>query len=134
MYQKAMLFQDEDMASKIMATKDPKKQKGYGRKVANFDGLKWDLEKVRIVEEGNYHKFMHPAEGGEGDKLRLMLLETGARKLYEASPFDRIWGIGFHALNAEAFESAWGENLLGKAIESTRATIQRELAEKGHSV
>lgn len=126
MYHKAMFFGDQEIAKKIMATKEPKKQKGFGRKVANFDAKMWDLEKSRVVEEGNYHKFMHSLV--QRENLKAMLLATGDRALVEASPFDRVWGIGYKAEDAEANKPYWGDNLLGKALEATRGKIREEEA------
>ena len=36
--------------------------------------------------------------------------------IVEASPEDRIWGIGYSERNAMANIADWGENLLGKMI------------------
>jgi len=97
------------------------------------------LDKSRIVEEGNWHKFTNAKESSEMQKL---LLATGERELVEvrltdmlenlsfadeqkSSPFDRIWGVGFDAANAEANWDSWGENLLGKALMNVRARIRK---------
>ncbi|PSK55989.1 hypothetical protein B9Z65_4867 [Elsinoe australis] len=123
MMEKARLFKDEEAAEKMRKTKVPKEHQALGRKVKNYDGKVWDQHKSKIVEEGNYHKFTKtPA----GDKLREKLLETGDRELVEASPYDRIWGVGFWADEASASRLAWGENLLGKAITNVRERIKKE--------
>ena len=44
----------------------------------------------------------------------------------QASPKDRIWGVGFDAANAEANRDGWGENRLGKAIMNVREKLQKE--------
>lgn len=95
MYKKAILFDDQDIADKIVLEPEPKKQKALGRKVKGFDDKTWNAERETIVEEGNWWKFTRP----KGD-LRKMLLETGDRLLVEASPYDRIWGVGYDAANA----------------------------------
>ncbi|PNS20780.1 hypothetical protein CAC42_2711 [Sphaceloma murrayae] len=46
--------------------------------------------------------------------------------IYKASPYDRIWGVGFKAQVAEENRGGWGENLLGKAIMKTRERLRRE--------
>ena len=80
MYRKALLFNDHETATKILQTSSPAIQKKLGREVKGFHAGTWDREKERIVEEGNWCKFMH-AEGGTG--LRDKLLETGERELVE---------------------------------------------------
>ncbi|KAI8630600.1 DUF1768-domain-containing protein [Xylariaceae sp. FL1651] len=58
--------------------------------------------------------------------FRDVLLATGTRELVEASPFDRIWGIGFAAKNAEGKRQKWGMNLLGKCLMEVREQFRRE--------
>jgi ribA/ribD-fused uncharacterized protein len=80
-------------------------------------------DKLRIVEEGTYHKF---TISEDAENLRNMLLATGERELAEASSLDRIWGIGFAEGNAGANRHRWGENLLGKALMSVRERLRDE--------
>ena len=47
----------------------------------------------------------------------------------KASPYDRIWGIGFSAANAGANTDHWGENLLGKALMRVRDRLQTKEAD-----
>ena len=56
MHQKAVLFGDEAMATKILKSDDPKEQKALGRKVSNFDQDKWKEECRKIVKAGNLAK------------------------------------------------------------------------------
>jgi hypothetical protein len=44
----------------------------------------------------------------------------------QASPTDRIWGIGFGAAEAEENRGEWGENRLGEAITKVRERLRRE--------
>ncbi|KAL8715682.1 MAG: hypothetical protein Q9225_006320 [Loekoesia sp. 1 TL-2023] len=120
MYHKAVLFKDLETGNQIMLADTPKKQKALGRKVKNFDGETWNAHREKIVEEGNWNKFCNSKEG---TKLRDMLAETGDRELVEASPFDRIWGIGYGANTADANRDGWGENLLGLALMRVRDRI-----------
>jgi ribA/ribD-fused uncharacterized protein len=80
MYHKALLFEDTKVAQKIMAEPNPRKQKALGRKVKNFDDKKWEEEREKIVEEGNWYKFTCAKEG-----LKEKLLSTGDRELVEVS-------------------------------------------------
>jgi len=119
MYSKAVLFNDPDTAAEIMKTMNPSTQRALGRKVRNFTDVTWAENRSRIVEEGSYWKF-------KKDPSRL--LETGDREMVEASPRDRIWGIGFGPKNADAGKrDKWGMNLLGKALMEARDRLRREL-------
>ncbi|KAK5117974.1 hypothetical protein LTR62_004018 [Meristemomyces frigidus] len=123
MIEKARLFGDEETAKKMMGTTVPAEHQALGRKAQGFNREKWDQHKSRIVEEGNYHKFTKCKEKPE---MREMLLATGERELVEASPTDRIWGVGFGAADAEANREKWGENRLGKAMMVVRERLRKE--------
>ena len=56
MHQKAVLFGDDAMATKILKSSDPKEQKALGRMVSNFDPDKWDSECRKIVKAGSMAK------------------------------------------------------------------------------
>ena len=119
MAEKAKLFGDEEIRNEILSTDDPRKCKALGRKVKNFDKTVWDKEKRSIVGRGNTRKFL------QNSALRDFLLSTDDKVLVEASPRDRIWGIGLGKNNPDALEpSKWrGENLLGFALMSVRDFI-----------
>ena len=52
--------------------------------------------------------------------------------LVKASPYDRIWGIGFSAANADERQEEWGQNLLGQAMMRARARLRAEEAMEGN--
>ncbi|KAH7026693.1 uncharacterized protein B0I36DRAFT_331157 [Microdochium trichocladiopsis] len=58
--------------------------------------------------------------------FRDVLLQTGNKELVEASPMDRIWGVGFGAANAGANRGRWGLNLLGKCLMKAREQFLEE--------
>ncbi|KAF2084778.1 DUF1768-domain-containing protein [Saccharata proteae CBS 121410] len=118
---KARCFGDEETAAQILRATTPAEHKALGRKVKDFDRQVWDQHKSRIVEEGNWHKF---TRNKEQSQLAELLLKTGERELVEASPYDRIWGIGFDRNQAEEKRDEWGENLLGKALMSVRRRLK----------
>lgn len=125
MHQKGVLFAPDDpVTQQILAPSGPvpgpKAIKALGRKVPNFDEEVWKKERSRIVVQGNYYKFT------QNPDLKAQLLETGDRELVEASPLDRIWGVGFGAKNVPARRAKWGLNLLGKALMEVRDRIRRE--------
>ncbi|MCJ1438452.1 hypothetical protein MMC27_007842 [Xylographa pallens] len=122
MYHKAMLFKDTETADKIMLATVPEEYQRLGRKAKGFNRALWDQHKAKIVEEGNWYKFTETKTENLGQKL----LETGDRELVEASPSDRIWGVGFKAHDAEANRDKWGQNLLGEAIARVRARMRSQ--------
>ncbi len=63
--------------------------KSLGRKVKGFGDATWVANRERIVLEGNLLKFRQIEE------LKKKLLATGDKVIVEASPRDRIWGVGF---------------------------------------
>lgn len=89
------------------------------------------LDRESIVEEGNWHKFTHSENYAE---LKRQLLATGDKLLVEASPYDRIWGVGFKAADADANRAKWGLNLLGKALMRVRYRIRQMEAEEAAKV
>lgn len=119
MYEKALLFGDQETAQKILKADHPSKAKKLGREVKGFNPKKWDEHKLDIVIKGNYLKFT------QKEKLKEILLSTEGTRMVEASPYDKIWGIGLDEDDAKKVsESSWpGENLLGKALDEVRTTI-----------
>lgn len=119
MVAKALTFNDCETASKIMCAEWPRQQKALGRKVKNFNEEKWDKHKKDIMTAALLYKF------NQNVYLREALLSTGDRLLVEASPKDKIWGIGLSediAVNTQ--ECHWpGQNLLGKALVNVRNMI-----------
>ncbi len=116
---KAMLFKDKEMLNEILKNHDPKTIKALGRKVKNFDESIWIENRVEIVKTGNIEKF------SQNENLKQFLLSTGEKILVEASPFDRVWGIGMGKDNENIYNPLmWkGENLLGFSLMSVREKI-----------
>jgi len=123
MAHKAELFGDTAMREAILNADSPGKAKALGRKVRDFDEAVWLEHRWDIVVEANMLKF------GQNERLREYLLTTGDKVIVEASPFDRIWGIGMAASHAEAYDPAkWkGLNLLGFALMDVRERLRTEL-------
>jgi ribA/ribD-fused uncharacterized protein len=117
---KALLFGDADAAGRIRAAPHPGAAKELGRQVRGFEEKHWAERRFDLVITGNMAKFdQHP-------ELRDFLLRTGNRVLVEASPRDRIWGIGLAADDDRATSPAhWlGLNLLGFALIEVRHRVQ----------
>ncbi|CAG7656262.1 NADAR family protein [Actinacidiphila bryophytorum] len=113
---KARLFGDQDAERRALAATHPKAAKDVGRSVRGFDDAVWQRERFALVAEGSRHKF------GQHADLRDFLLATAGRVLVEASPLDRVWGIGLAADDERAADPArWrGLNLLGFALMDAR--------------
>lgn len=121
MYNKALLFDDKNIANEILNTNHPKAIKELGRKVKNFNDEAWDKMKYKIVFTGNYYKF------SQNTDLRNFLLSTKNKVLVEASPYDKVWGIKMR-YDDENIENPFfwkGENLLGFALMQVRDEIKR---------
>ena len=122
MYEKAVVFGDEETAMKILFEgKDPKKAKTLGRQVKNYDDNVWKQVRYQIMVYANMHKYL------QNKDLRELLLnpEFDGKKWVEASPLDGIWGIKCDEATAKDDESNWnGENLLGKALNEVRAILK----------
>ena len=119
MAEKAKLFGDNKTRTEILNTSNPGKCKVLGQKVKNFSKAVWDENKENIVMKGSNAKFM------QNSALRTFLLSTGDKVLVEASPTDRIWGIGLGKNNPDALDpTKWrGKNLLGFTLMNTRDWI-----------
>ncbi len=116
---KARLFADESMRLQILRAETPGKAKALGRKVRPFDDTVWKARCLELVTAGNVAKF-------STEPYRRFLLSTGDKILVEASPRDRIWGIGMGAKNENApHPSRWrGQNLLGFALMAAREQLR----------
>lgn len=119
MVHKARLFEDEAARERVLAAASPGEAKKAGRTVRGFIDEVWTEHRLGIVTRGSVHKF------GQDEALRGYLLGTGERVLVEASPLDRIWGIGLAADDPRAADPAtWrGLNLLGEALMAARAEL-----------
>ncbi|MEU9115831.1 NADAR family protein [Streptomyces sp. NPDC048483] len=119
---KARLFADAEAERHAISASHPKQAKDAGRKVRGFDEAVWQRHRFDLVVEGNLHKF------GQDAALRAFLLGTHARVLVEASPMDRVWGIGLASDDERAADPArWrGLNLLGFALMEARQRLGEE--------
>ncbi|NOK39389.1 NADAR family protein [Corallococcus exercitus] len=121
---KARLFGDTRVLDQVLRAAAPKQHKALGRKVSPFDAALWERERERIVYEGNHAKFTQHRH------LLEALLATRGTVLVEASPLDRIWGVGLNAEDPRIQDpSTWrGLNLLGNVL--TR--LREDLLAQGH--
>jgi ribA/ribD-fused uncharacterized protein len=124
MYCKAARFHDTVRQARILATSSPKEQKQLGKETLGFWNESWDEVKSAVVVAGNIAKF------GQNEDLKRKLLDTGDRLLCEAASHDRVWGIGYTAIDAMSHQNDWGENRLGKALMVVREHFKNEEAHR----
>ena len=110
------------MAAKILASYNPVQQKKLGRQVRNFDEQTWTDQCRTIVKDANRAKFSQYAS------LLDTLRATKGTILVEASPRDRIWGIGLGVNNPKALrKTKWrGKNWLGYILTELREELCAE--------
>jgi ribA/ribD-fused uncharacterized protein len=122
MSQKAILFKDELALRKIMEATNPYDQKAYGRNVEFFEVGVWEAVAKDIVFKGNYEKFTQHAD------LKELILSTGDKTLVEASPYDKLWGIGIVETDPRALNRyQWpGRNWLGEVLTNVKNKIKKE--------
>jgi len=123
MYKKAMLFNDTGIASLIMATDSPKKQKELGRQVHGFIVEIWEQVARDVVFRANMAKFT------QDEFLIQTIADTEGTLIVEASPFDKIWGIGLDEATAKVtpIEQWKGRNWLGLVLTEVRESFENLL-------
>lgn len=122
MAHKAKLFNDKYRFEQILKTESPMRCRALGRKVINFDERVWRREAREIVKQGLRLKFRDPI-------LRTCLLKTDNATLVEASPTDKIWGVGMAADNTDINNpEKWkGTNWLGQCLMEVREEMKKEI-------
>ena len=120
MWYKADFFKDEVTRKKLEITMTAREAKNLGREVANYNEQLWECVRYGYMVYVNYLKYT------QNDDLKQKLLDTKNKVLVEASPIDRIWGVGLAANNPLILdEKNWtGRNLLGKSLMKVRTLIQ----------
>lgn len=122
MAKKAEVFEDYEIQEKILKSNNPRDIKALGRKIKNFTEEKWNEHKIPIVAQGSYLKFT------QNKSLLDEMMEDKDLILVEASPYDRIWGIGLAPDNDDVLDiNKWnGQNLLGVCLTLAREQILKE--------
>ena len=116
MYKKAILFEDFDIAGKILNTDDVLYIKELGRIVSNYNENYWNGVRQVVVFEGLMAKF------SQNEDIKKQLKLTKNSILAECAVKDKIWGIGLSMNNPDRFDiSKWkGKNLLGYTLMMVR--------------
>ena len=117
---KARLFGDAAALEAILVAATPAEAKKLGRQVQGFVEAVWKQHCSSIVVRASLLKF------GQNPQLGSFLLASADSVIVEASPRDRIWGIGMSQNNPAARDPQhWrGQNLLGFALMTARRQLQ----------
>jgi len=118
MYLKAAFFGDWKIAKEIEESSGPKDAKSLGRLVEGFSEEEWEKVRYEVMFNAVYHRSFHDS------KFKSMILKEEWKNLefVEASPYDRIWGIGMKETDPDVNNrKKWrGLNLLGKSLTELR--------------
>lgn len=120
MYQKALLFEPDniELHQQILNETNPTIVKKLGRNIKNYNEDIWNELRYNKMKDGLRLKF------NQNDNLKIKLINTGNKILYEASKYDKIWGIGFYANEAiNKNKKIYGQNLLGKCLMEIRTEL-----------
>jgi ribA/ribD-fused uncharacterized protein len=114
------MFGDAATQEKILKTSSPKTVKALGKKVVGFKEDEWTEKKDGIMAAALKAKFMqHP-------ELLKKLRDTGMRRIAEADPRGKYWGIGTSSDTSKAKDpERWpGKNKLGSLLEALRSELK----------
>ncbi len=131
MWQKANFFGDTETCVKIAlhaaARGHPRDVKALGRLVKGYNDKAWTCVREGKMAYVNLLKYQ------QNPDLGAQLKETGDRIIVEASPVDRVWGVGLSEADCVKHEQnssflgaslAWpGLNLLGKSLMTVRGML-----------
>jgi ribA/ribD-fused uncharacterized protein len=126
MAEKARGFGDDEVLAQILKAEDPATHKRLGREVRGFSVDDWQEEQANgrplcwnLVWRGNMAKF------SQNEHLLQDLLATAGATLVEASPHDRIWGVGLAEDDPriQSREGWLGRNWLGEVLTAARAQL-----------
>lgn len=119
MWCKAMFFGDRETAAAILKETDARTIKYLGRAVKGYHEEAWESVRMAVMVRGCWLKFSQSAAA------RAEILATGDRILVEASPYDKVWGIGLTEDDPRALDQTqWlGRNLLGLALMEVRRLL-----------
>ena len=122
MYIKAITFGDNVTAQKILNTDDPNRCRKLGRQVKGYNDAEWAKIRYDVFYTLNWAKYT------QDKKLQEKLLDPqfDGKKFIEASPIDKIWGIGYGEdnPNIEFTYMYWGKNYLGRILTNIRKRLK----------
>ena len=115
---KALCFGDQEVIEELKKVSSPKDAKRLGRKVKGFSEDVWKEKREDAMMFAVRQKIL-----SDPSFLRVLTSsEYKGKTFVEASPYDKIWGIGMEESDPEVTdETKWkGLNLLGKTLTTLR--------------
>lgn len=122
MYEKCMLFGDQESANAILATDDTQMQQNIGRKAKGYIGNVWAGKRQIVAVRGLLAKF------SQNEALKKKLLSTGDAWFVECAHSDTVWACGIRLNEDERFDAdKWrGQNILGFALMEVRDILRKK--------
>ena len=118
-YQKALLFNSNDIARDILSMTDPVLMKRKVKRLKHYDDDTWKSNTIDILRKSLTAKFT------QNDSCKEAILATKDTTLGEASASDSHFGIGMSLNNHNATDqSKWtGHNIQGKVLMEVRQAL-----------
>lgn len=113
--QKMTSSQFEYLLDKLLSAENPLDTKKVGRAIplTDDDLVEWNNISRDVMYYANWYKYQDPERRGK-------LEETQGKRLVEASPYDKIWGVGYKTPDFRK-GMCQGENRLGQVLEDLRS-------------
>jgi ribA/ribD-fused uncharacterized protein len=117
------LFKNEEHLERIMEGDSRKSFRKIRKEVHEFNERLWTSILYNVVLRATIEKYR------QNEELLDLLLKSWDFPFINASPYDRLLGIGLHPNHQDATKpEKWtGKNILGKALMVARATIRQEM-------
>jgi len=119
MLEKASLMGDKKIFEQLKISKYPSYSKKLGREVSNWNQKLWDenIENIAL--------YVLTVKFTSFPQFKQLLVKTKNAILVEASPHDRIWGIGmkYNDSNIRNPDRWKGQNILGFTLMKVRENI-----------
>lgn len=118
MWEKAMFFGDDITAKYMLQTTNPGEVKRLGRQVSGYDDAAWSKVRYKFMLDVCIEKF------SQNPNLKTELLNNF--NFVEASPYDKIWGIGMMESDQGIEDpNNWkGLNLLGEVLNEVHKILK----------
>ncbi len=118
---KAVLFNDDVTAARIMKERNPVNCMRLGDRVKGFIPQRWEKEAPGIAKQGALAKFH------QNEFAKKHLLKSGNKKIVEASR-DSFWGIGLRLTDPGVLNKmCWnGADIMGGILMDVREVLKAE--------
>ncbi|KAL3109151.1 hypothetical protein niasHT_013931 [Heterodera trifolii] len=124
MWAKASVFGDDESASAIMRTSNPKECKRIGSRIRLFDTTAWRRISIFVMTCANWHKYK------QNEDLMRHLFNFGPdAEFVECAANDVYWGAGVALSDVEKIRdiNRWpGKNILGRILSALMKKFLRK--------